>query len=96
MYYRSLDVIVTADYFVVLGPERVQYRIDFLEGIYILEHPRTGRLRAGPSLEIRAKYGMDDVRLFGTTNATTFGQVRRALIRAIERRDQERRHSVSH
>jgi hypothetical protein len=94
MYYRSPDVIVTGDHFVILRPQRVQYRIDFLEDVYIVQHARTGRLRSGSALEIRARYGVRDVRLFHTTNSTTFGQVRRALIRAIERRDQARRFAV--
>lgn len=93
MFYQSLDVIVTSDHFVILRPDRVQYRIDFLEGVYILEHPRAGRMRAAQ--EIRAKYGVHDVRLFHTTDHTTFGQVRRALIRALEWREQERRYAVS-
>ena len=32
----------------------------------------------------QARYGSSDVRLFITTDARTFGQVRRALIRALE------------
>lgn len=93
MFYQSPDVIVTSDHFVILRPDRVQYRIDFLEGVYILEHPRAGRLRA--VWEIRAQYGVHDVRLFHSSDPRTFGQVRRALIRALEWRDQERRYAVS-
>ncbi|MER7001544.1 hypothetical protein ABT297_00610 [Dactylosporangium sp. NPDC000555] len=93
MFYRSPEVVVTADHFVILRPARVEFRIDFLKGVYVLEHPRTGRTRAAQ--EIRAQYGTHDVRLFHSTNPTTFGQVRRALIRALERRDQDRRYATS-
>lgn len=89
MFYRSRDLIVTTDHVVILRPTLVHYRIDFLEGVYVLEHPRTGRTRAAQ--EIRAQYGIHDVRLFHSTDPTTFGQVRRALIRALEWRDRDRR-----
>jgi hypothetical protein len=46
------------------------------------------------SLEIRARCGKDDVRLFRTTDATTFGQVRRALVRAFEQHDEVRAYAV--
>ncbi|WP_432832280.1 hypothetical protein [Dactylosporangium sp. CA-092794] len=85
---------MTTDRFEILRPTHVQYRIDFLEGVYVLEHPRTGRTR--PAKEIRAQYGLHDVRLFHSTDPTKFGQVRRALIRALEWRGRERRSAVSH
>ncbi|MFG2037977.1 hypothetical protein [Dactylosporangium sp. NPDC048998] len=93
MFYRSSDLVVTADHFVILRPDRVEFRIDFLQGVYVLEHPRTGRTRAAQ--EIRAQYGIHDVRLFHSTDPRTFGQVRRALIRALEWRDQDRRYATS-
>ncbi|WP_344614059.1 hypothetical protein [Dactylosporangium salmoneum] len=89
MFYRSPDLIVATDYFVILRPARVEYRIDFLEKVYVLEHPRVGRTRAAQ--EIRAQYGLHDVRLFHSSDPRTFGQVRRALIRALEWRERERR-----
>jgi hypothetical protein len=85
MFYQSPDLVVTSDHFVILRPAQVQYRLDFLEGVYVLQHPRTGRTR--PAQEIRAQYGQHDVRLFHSTDRQTFGQVRRALIRALEWRD---------
>jgi hypothetical protein len=81
-FYESPDLVVTGDHFVILRPAHVQYRLDFLEGVYVLHHPRSGRVR--PAQEIRASYGVHDVRLFHTTDRQTFGQVRRALIRALE------------
>jgi hypothetical protein len=85
MFYQSPDLVVTSDHFVILRPAQVHYRLDFLEGVYVLQHPRTGRTR--PAQEIRAQYGQHDVRLFHSTDRQTFGQVRRALIRALEWRD---------
>lgn len=82
MFYQSPDLVVTSDHFVILRPAQVQYRLDFLEGVYVLQHPRSGRSR--PAQEIRAQYGPHDVRLFHSTDRQTFGQVRRALIRALE------------
>jgi hypothetical protein len=93
MFYQSSDLVVTADHFVILRPTRVQFRIDFLQDVYVLEHPRTGRTRAAQ--EIRAHYGVHDVRLFLSTDPRIFGQVRRALIRALEWRDDERRYAAS-
>ncbi|WP_432980940.1 DUF6232 family protein [Dactylosporangium sp. CA-233914] len=84
MFYRSPDLVVTSDHFVILRPVQMQYRIDFLEGVYVLEHPRAGRTPAAQ--EIRAQYGRHDVSLFRSTDRRVFGQVRRALIRALERR----------
>jgi len=87
MFYRSPDLVVTAEHFMILRPAQVQYRIDFLEGVYVLEHPRAGRTPAAQ--EIRAQYGLHDVRLFHSSDRRVFGQVRRALIRALEWRNQE-------
>ncbi|MFI5913678.1 hypothetical protein [Dactylosporangium sp. NPDC051541] len=81
-FYESPDLVVTMDHFVILRPAQVHYRLDFLEGVYVLQHPRSGRNR--PAQEIRAQYGVHDVRLFHTSDRQTFGQVRRALIRALE------------
>jgi hypothetical protein len=40
--------------------------------------------RSQPSWELRATYDGESVELFSTTDLQTFGQVRRALIRALE------------
>jgi hypothetical protein len=40
--------------------------------------------RHRPLWELRASYDGTDVQLFSTTNLQTFGQVRRALVRALE------------
>ncbi|HTJ32101.1 MAG TPA: hypothetical protein VL738_02620 [Dactylosporangium sp.] len=93
MFYRSRDLVVTAEHFEILRPAYVQYRIDFLKGVYVLEHPRAGRTRAAQ--EIRAQYGLHDVRLFHSSDPRIFGQVRRALIRALEWREQEGRYATS-
>jgi hypothetical protein len=37
-----------------------------------------------PTQELRAVYGQSDVVLYRTSNATVFGQVQRALLRALE------------
>jgi hypothetical protein len=80
-FYRSPDILVTSDHFAVLRPNPAQFRITELRDAYIVRH---GSPSLRPQLEIRARYGTSDVRLFITTDSRTFGQVRRALIRALE------------
>lgn len=80
-FYRSPDILVTSDHFSVLRPRPVRFRIRDLRDAYIVRH---GSPSLRPQLEIRAGYGANDVRLFITTDSRTFGQVRRALIRALE------------
>ena len=80
-FYRSPDILVTSDHFSVLRPSPVQFRITDLKDAYIVRH---GPPSLRPQLEIRAAYRANDVRLFMTTDPRTFGQVRRALIRALE------------
>ncbi|MET7394647.1 hypothetical protein ABZS66_14260 [Dactylosporangium sp. NPDC005572] len=84
LFYQGPDIVVTGEHFIILGPYPVRYRLDDVREPYIVQHGRNGRFR--PAQEIRARYGNRDVRLFSTTNATTFGHVRRALIRALEHR----------
>jgi hypothetical protein len=45
------------------------------------------RSRSGRASELRATYGELDVTLFRSTDTAVFGQVRRALSRALENRD---------
>jgi hypothetical protein len=42
-----------------------------------------------PPWELRALYRGEDVRLYSTPDALAFGQVKRALVRAIEANDRE-------
>ncbi|MFB9177210.1 hypothetical protein ACFFX1_03590 [Dactylosporangium sucinum] len=84
MFYEGPDIVVTSEHFIILGPYPVRYRLDDVREPYIVQHGRGSRFRSAQ--EIRARYGARDVRLFSTTNATTFGHVRRALIRALEHR----------
>ena len=80
-FYQSPDIMVTSDHVAVLRPSEMSFRLSELKGPYIVRH---GSGTIHPPLEIRARYGSSDVRLFITTDARTFGQVRRALIRALE------------
>jgi hypothetical protein len=80
-FYRSSDIMVTSDHVDVLRPHPTRFRMTELRGAYIVRHGSSPRR---PLLEIRARYGGSDIRLFCTTDARTFGQVRRALIRALE------------
>jgi len=82
-YYRSPEIMITSDHVAVLRPEQTLFRIAELQGAYIVRH---GSSSLRPRLEIRARYGAADVGLFSTSDTRTFGQVRRALIRALEDR----------
>ncbi|GAA0737069.1 hypothetical protein GCM10010199_58840 [Dactylosporangium roseum] len=91
MFYRSADILVTSEHFVILRPREIRFRLEYLHDAYIVRH--SGRFRARQ--EIRARYGRSDVLLFSTTDATTFGHVRRALIRALEHREDLRARALS-
>ena len=80
-FYEGPDIMVTSDHVAVLTPSPMSFRLTELKGPYFFRH---GSASIHPRLEIRARYGTSDVRLFITTDARTFGQVRRALIRALE------------
>jgi len=82
MFYRSQDIEITSTHVVILWPEEVRYHLDEIQAPYIVRHGRGAGFRAGH--EIRAQYESNDVQLFYTNNASTFGAVRRALIRALE------------
>jgi len=82
MFYRSPEIVITSGLVVVSQPDPVRFRLGEVEAPYIVRHGRGARFRAGH--EIRARYEDRDVRIYYTTDAATFGAVRRALIRALE------------
>ncbi|GAA2351202.1 hypothetical protein [Dactylosporangium salmoneum] len=84
MFYRSSDILITSTYVVILQPNPMRFHLEGIQSPYIVRHGRGAGFRAGH--EIRARYEAADVRIFFTTNRSTFGAVRRALIRALEQR----------
>ena len=82
MFYRSPEILITSSVVVVFRPDPARFHLGWIEAPYIVRHGRGARFRAGH--EIRARYDARDVRIYYTTDAATFGAVRRALIRALE------------
>jgi hypothetical protein len=87
-YYRGTDVLITDRVFYVLVPFPMRFPINQLQDAHVVSHQ--GRFPwQPPVLELRATYGATTLTLFRTSDVTVFGQVRRALLRVLERqRDQ--------
>jgi hypothetical protein len=84
-YYPGPDVLITSEVLVVMGSRPILFRIEDLIRPYVARwdrHP-SGTHTAG-IYQLRATYGTQDVCLYGTDNRLKFGQVRRALVRAME------------
>ena len=93
-FYRGPQVLITDEVFKTWEPLNRQFKINDLYEAHVLI------VRAwwpGPrNYELRATYRGYLVRLFWTSDARTFGQVRRGLVRAFEtRRDRHERAAVS-
>jgi len=84
MFYRSPEILITSASIVLLQPDPFRFHLDAIESPYVVRHGRGAGFRVGH--EIRARYDGRDVRIYYTTNASAFGAVRRALIRAMEQR----------
>lgn len=84
-YYRGPEVLITHEVFVILGSCPQAFRIDELYDVYVVTDGKRFRPRV---FELRASCRGVEVLLFGCSNRTTFGQVKRGLVRALEgRRD---------
>lgn len=82
-YYRGPAALITHEVFVVRGPSPQTFRIDELHDVYVVTDG--GRLRPRV-FELRARHRGVETLLFSCSDSTTFGQVRRGLVRALERR----------
>ena len=82
IYYRGSTVLITDRLFVSRSPQRI-LPIDALQQSYVVIS-RTRWLRRIASYELRTWYDAQDTHLFSTRDPRAFGQVRRALIRALE------------
>lgn len=100
-YYRSPEVLITSEIVATMIPQWRMFRIDELYDLCVVRgERRPGRLlgvwRAGPrSYELWANYRGVPVRLCWTYDETSFGQIKRALLRSVENNAdrQERRYA---
>ena len=88
-YYRGDEVLITDQVFVTVVPVLMRFPIAKLHNPHVFRWPR--RFPWGPAtFELRATYGGTDLILFETNDETVFGQVKRALLRALERQRERR------
>jgi hypothetical protein len=76
LLYRGPGALVTDEVFESLTPQRQSFRINELQYLHVVR---------GRPLEIRAVYRGQLICLFHTRDRRVFGQVERALLRALER-----------
>jgi hypothetical protein len=76
LLYRGPDALITDEVFESLGPQPQSYLINELQYLHVVR---------GRPLEIRAVYRGQLICLFHTRDRQVFGQVQRALLRALER-----------
>ena len=88
-YYRDEEVLITDRVFITAVPILMRFPIAKLRNAHVLRYPR--RFPWGRAThELRATYGGTELILFETDDETVFGQVRRALLRALERQRERR------
>src|SRR6476659_476644 len=93
VYYRSPDVLITDQVFVVRRPYPIQFRIALLRAAYIIRWGRSFlRRTSAAERELRAMYGSCEVTLYRSRDPIMFGQVQRGLLRALERHERHRNH----
>lgn len=76
LLYRGPGALITDKVFEALTPQRQSFLINELEHLHVVR---------GRPLEIRAFYRGQLIVLFHTRDRQVFGQVERALLRALER-----------
>jgi hypothetical protein len=83
LYYRGPQVVVTHEVFDVWWPCRHRFLIKDLEDVRELH----GRRLIRPELELIGTYRGAPVCLFATQDPRVFGQIKRALVRAFEAKE---------
>jgi hypothetical protein len=78
VFYRGPCIVITHEDFRVLCPRPRVFAIRELLDVRVVQAVRTGRF------ELWARYRGALVCLFGTADERSFGQVKRALVRALE------------
>jgi hypothetical protein len=95
-YYRGREVLITDELFVAFTPYSRRFRLEELYDVkVVVGRPCRGIRRRRQELWATTDLGVG-VLLFGSCDATTFGQVKRGLIRALEgMRDRMEQYGVS-
>ena len=84
-YYEGRTVLITREVFETELPTLQRFRVADLRNVQVTRCSSERRhLRNRPTWELRAVYHGRWVELFSTTDLQTFGQVKRALVRALE------------
>ena len=94
VYFRGPDALITHREFICQRPLPRRFALSELVGTHVVIAEATGamprptypamRLRRRHSYEVHAHYRGRRVCLFRTGDARLFGQIRRALVRALE------------
>ena len=88
-YYRDGEVLITDRVFITVVPILMRFPIAKLRNAHVFRYPR--RFPWGRAThELRATYGGVELILFETDDETVFGQVKRAVQRALERHREHR------
>ena len=85
IFYRGPDVLITDQVFVVRRPYPIRFRIALLHAAYIISwEPKSWWRPANVERELRATYVSREVSLYRGGDPIVFGQIQRALLRALE------------
>lgn len=84
-YYRGPDVVVNDQVFEVCGPQPLRFLVAKLRDVQVVRTTRRSSWgRATRAFELWAWYERDRVQMYSSPDERVFGQVSRALRRAIE------------
>jgi hypothetical protein len=83
VFYASPHLLITDRVFAVLSPQLMRLPIETVDQAYVVI-VRTWWPPLRTTYELRNTYQASDVCLFRTADRRAFGQVRRALVRALE------------
>jgi hypothetical protein len=88
MFYRGPTALITKEVFHSGLPDPQWFRVSGLRQVCVMsgrsERANAGVRRGQPIWELRAVYRGRPVLLYATTDVRAFGQIRRALVRALE------------
>ena len=88
VYFRGQEVLITGREFIRMTPPAEVFAIRELLYPHVMVDERAGRRGRRHSYEVHAIYRGRWVRLVRTTDARLFGQITRALVRALEAQEE--------
>jgi hypothetical protein len=83
-YYQGPLALITHEVFVSCSPPLQRFQLTQLRAVGVVRGGPDRWYRRRPVWELVAGYQGAQVSLFATADKRTFGQVRRALLRALE------------